>query len=421
VRAFLVFLGVLFLTGLLAVPPPAHADEDSTYRTPLAGEAYTGQVLGHTVIIEPRDRRSVSSWSAGLGFYTPMPEGRGLTPFPALYFWRHPEDRNLFRAEVSGVYDDIFRSRPLGSSGHLEWVLTFNNYSVPFTQTELIDGRQDASGELLWVYIRPGAGIGYRRQVSPGHQENMFAADLILEPSFLLFDKGSRTASDYVIPDNTMEIRTRLQVRWDALERNILELPHRGKAAGCDIVYGDRTQWGKWGVDIMQGGRSYSLFTGYFVAAGGIPGVVSDRHRLLGYVNGGVGTGLDRFSSPRVGGGLNPVGEEYGVSWRPVLPGAAVDEFLPRHYLLASGQYRWEPVFFTYLSMNAGAGWLDRLTGQASGIVRKNGLFPWIGGKVTTGFFFHTRLDLACNYNFSVIRNGRHGGGEFLAMLSGNF
>jgi hypothetical protein len=396
------------------------------YRTPLAGEGFRTVVFGRDVTVQPRNRRSVSAWDLGLQASAPEPEDSGFIPFGSLYFWRHPDDRTLLRAEVVGVYDDIFFSKSSPRFAPFEGVLTFTNFTVPVAQSELVDGESLERQELLWGYVRPGFGIGLRRQVAPGRQENMFALDLTAEPGFLYFDDGSKTSENFVVPRDTFEIRGHLQMRWDALERNLLELPHRGFAAGFDLVYGHRAGWEDWGInggEAAGDGQDYLSFTGYLLGAGGVPLVDSDRHRLIGSLHVGVGHNLDRFSAPRVGGGPDPMGEEYGSTWRPVLPGAVIQEFIPDHYVLAIGEYRWEPVFFTYLSLRTSLAWLDRqrLEGDGSGTYRKNGLLESLGARVTTGFFYDTRLQLDYNYNFAVIRNGDYGGSEVVLHISKNF
>ncbi len=404
------------------------------YQTPLFGQGFKGRVFGKEITVAPFNTRSISSWVLGAGLEEPPPEDSELLPVGSLYFWRHPDSAHLLRADVSGVYDDIFWARrltkknkknknPFWRHGGLEAVLTFNNFTLPVARAELVDGRSLSAGELLWGYVRAGFGLGYRRQVSPGLQDNMFAVDLILEPGFLYFDKGPDTAAGFSVPENTPELRARLQVRLDALKRNILKLAHQGYAAGAELVYGYRTDWRDWGTadgEKASEGREYLSFTGYFLKAGGLPWTKSSRQRFITSINGGVGYHLDRFSAPRVGGGPDPMGEEYGSTWMPVLPGAAIWEFFPHHYVLLTGEYRYEPIFFTYLGLDAAAGWLDRLRNTLNGPVSKNDLMSSAGVRITTGFFFNTRLQIDYNYNFSVIRKGSYGGNEFLVQLSGD-
>ncbi len=395
--------------------------EGSVYRTPRAGEGFRTEVFGREVTVKPSDRRSVTALDLGAAFYTPLPQNEQIIPFGSLYLWRHPDDQSLFRADVAIVYNDIFWSGSLPQIGPVEWVLTFNNFTLPIAQRELVDGKAVKTEELTWGYVRPGFGLGYRTKVSPGHQDNMFAVDLTIEPGFLYFDKGSKAAVNFVAPQDTFELREHLQVRWDAFERNLLSLPHRGFAAGADIIHGNRTSWRNWGTDGSQPadeGRDFLSLSGYFLAAGGVPGIDSDRHRLIGSLHVGAGDGLDRFSSTRVGGGVQTMGEEYGSTWRPILPGSAIQEFFPKHYAVASGEYRWEAFFFTYLSLNASAGWLDRLRQSGTDVVGENDFFSSVGARLTTGFFWDTRMQLAYNHNFSVIRQGHHGGNEIVLHFS---
>jgi len=429
--ALLAALAGLRIIPVLATEDPAVAPqneqlplpnpEGTAYRTPRAGEGFRAEVFGQKIAVQPSDRRSVSALDLGVAFYKPLPENKQIIPFGALYLWRHPNDQSLFRADIAVVYNDIFLAGSLPHLGPFEWVLTFNSFTIPIAQRELVDGKAFKTEELLWGYVQPGVGIGYRTKVSPGHQDNMFAFDLSVEPGFLFFDKGSKTAANFIVPQNTFELREHLQVRWDAFERNLLSLPHRGFAAGADLIHGDRTNWRNWGTDgsqLADGGRHFLSFAGYFLAAGGVPGVDSDRHRLIGSLHGGVGNNLDRFSAPRVGGGVQTMGEEYGSAWQPVLPGSAIEEFFPKHYAIAVGEYRWEALFFTYLSVDASVGWLDRLRQIGTDISTKNDFFSSVGTRVTTGFFFDTRMQLAYNHNFSVIRQGHHGENEIVLHFS---
>src|ERR1700690_3366198 len=123
--------------------------------------------------------------------------------------------------------------------------------------------------------------------------------------------------------------------------------------------------------------------SGYILGAGAVPGIDSDRHRLLGSLYGGIGSNLDGFSATRIGGGVLTMGEEHGSTWRPVLPGSSIQEYFPKHYIVAVGEYRWEAIFFTYLSLDAGYGWLDRMrqTGpNLTDATSKNETFPSLGG-----------------------------------------
>jgi hypothetical protein len=372
--------------------------------------------------VKPGNSRSITAAELGVQINLPGADSRAVVPFGAVYLWRRPDDQSIFRADLVGLYNDIFWAGSCPGLGHFEWVLTFENYTIPFSQYEIVDGNADKSQELIWGYARPGFGFGYREKVSPGHQDNMLAIDLTIEPGFLFFGKGTNAASNFTLPKDTFELREHLQVRWDAFERNLLSLPHSGFAAGADFVNANRTTWQNWGLNGQEtGGRDYRMASGYLLGVGPVPGVASERHRLIGSLNGGIGSDLDRFSATRIGGGALTLGEEYGSTWRPVLPGSIIQEYFPQHYVVAVGEYRWEALFFSYLALDGSIGWLDRLrqTGPiVSDTTSKNDFFSSVGGEVVTGFFFNSDVHLSYNYNFSEIRNGKHGGNEILLQFS---
>lgn len=398
------------------------------YRTPRAGEGFRTEIFGERVEVAPRDRRSVSAFDLGVATVIPGADESEILPFAAAYFWEHPDDRTLLRAVVVAFYNEVFYAKSPEWMGPFELVATFENFTLPVAQGELIDGTIINEEKMYWGYVRPGAGIGYRRQVDPGAQDNMFALDLTFEPSLLYFGRYSDTGDSFVAPQDSFEGRVVLRMRWDAMERNLLELPHAGYALGSDVIYGFRTPWEDWGTPgtdryyTANAGRDYALVTGYAVGSSGVPFVDSDRHRLFASVHGGIGDGLDRFSAPRLGGGPDPRGEEYGSLWRPVLPGAVTNEFYPEKYAVGVLAYRWEPVFFAHVSVGVAVGWLDRERRLGGGVIRqKEDVFTAAGARVTSGFLWETRLRVGYSYNFDVIRGGSFGGHEVVAQISKQF
>ncbi|MEJ2033244.1 MAG: hypothetical protein P8Y63_09440, partial [Deltaproteobacteria bacterium] len=353
------------------------------------------------------------------------PDDRFVIPFGSVYLWRHPDENLLFRAELSGLYNNVFYAPSPTGWGPFEWVATFNNFTLPFARSEIVDGENLESEELTWGYVRPGFGLGYRRQTWPGKEDNMFAVDLLIEPGFVYFDKSNDAAADFVAPHDTSEVLGHLELRWDSMLRNILSRPHRGFALGADAVYGHRFQWESWGIDSEESagaGRNYQYVTGYLVAAGGVPFVASERHRLVGAFYGGIGHHLDRFNAPRVGGGPAPMGEEYGSTYWPTLPGAAFWEFFPRNYAILLGEYRWEPLFFLYFHVRGSVARLDRLRRNDSGqVYHSEDTFGSIGIGTTSGFFFESRLCLDYSYNTSVIRDGSWGANAVVLRISKTF
>lgn len=400
--------------------PPLHR-KGRPYRTPRAGEGFRTTVFGEEVRVPPRDRRSVSAWDLGLAATAPGPAGSEALPFGAIYLWRRPDRDVLFRAVLAGFYDEVLYARSPRGWGGFEVVGTFENLSPPAAQGEVVDGRVLDEEELLWGYARGGVGLGYREQIGP-HQDNMRSLALTLEPGYLWFDEGGDAAADFVAPQDTFELRAHLQGKWDAMERNLFELAHTGFAFGADLVAGYRTDqeaWGRGAAVPAREGRAFHYVTAYGFGAMGVPGIASERHRLLGQVWAGAGAGLDRFSAPRVGGG--PTGDEYGALARPILPGAVVREFFPDHYVVALAEYRYELAFFTYLSARAAVGWLERPRGRGGALREEDDVLAAVGVRVTTGFFFETLLQIDYAYNEGVIRGGDRGGHEVVVHLSGSF
>jgi hypothetical protein len=395
------------------------------YRTPLAGEGFRTRVLGRDVTVEPRDRTSVSAWDLGLATEAPGVAGSEILPFGAIYLWRRPDPDTFFRATLVGLYDEVWFSKGAERTRPFELVLTFDNYTVPFAQTEAVDGHRLKEEELIWGNLWAGAGAGLRTPLEfPGadRNANMAALSLTAEPGYLFFDDGKDTAADFVVPQDSFEMRAHLRGRYDHVVRNLMELAHRGFTLGTDLVYGARSNWEDWGP--RRGERAsraddWLAFSAYGLAAGGVPFVDSDRHRLIGTLHGGIGDGLDRFSAFRIGGG--PSGHEYEAVSRPLIPGAIIEEFSSRGYVVAVGEYRWEPVFFVYLGIRSSIAYLDRRRIEADELRRTDDVLSSIGARVTTGFAFETQLEVSYDYNFGVIRHDEYGGHAVTVHLSRQF
>jgi hypothetical protein len=413
-------------------------DQGASYRSIRAGEGFHANLFGIDANVEPRDRRSTSALDLGITGYYRAPEEAPILPFGSLYFWRRPDEHRFLRATVGGLYDDVFAAHSFGDSP-FEAVFTFENNTVWFdNNAQWVDGERNEEEKLRKMSVRGGVGVGYRRQLKPGWQplvftdrvdpqkpDNMFSVYLLAEPRYLYFAEHN-SKPRFVVPQDTFELDGRLAMRWDSMERNLLELAHNGFATGFDATYGWRSEWEDWGVDrVRQADRARypKLLQAYAITATGVPGIDSERHRLISYLHAGWGWNLDRFSYPRVGGG--PYGNEFMSLARPILPGAAISEFTPKHYAIALAEYRYELLFFTYIAAHGGVAWLDRERlgplGFAGGIRKQNDVLYPVGARITTGFAFHTQLEIEYNYNFDVIRNGHDGASEILAHISKSF
>ncbi len=428
------FFHRLFLLISIVSPFTCIANDALPYRSadnvlanpPIAGEGFSTTFLGEKVTVPARDRRSINAWVAAAALNIPAPSSRQIEPIAVLYFWRRPNDEKIFYGDVSILYNNLFFAKNFEGSKNFEWVVTFENYTIPFAQNEIIDGRDDEDQELIWGYVRPGLGIGYRTNVAPFHEDNMFAVDFTIEPGYLYF-ADSNTGAGFRDPQDTFELRTKLQVRMDAMTRNTLSLATQGFVAGADALFGHRFNWERWGINgnnSASEGRNYASLTGYTSIAGGLP-FLSQRHRLIGSLRAGFGYQMDRFNhtpTSRLSGGIHPVAEEYHSSYLPIVPGAAMLEFFPKRYAMAYGEYRYATTFFSFAHVYAGTAYLNAKRQYSSGISRSETIMPFVGARFTTGFFGDTRLVLDAAHNFGVKRkNNGYGGTQIVLSVSGEF
>lgn len=403
------------------------------YRTPLSGEALTTEIFGRKIHVEARDRSNLNAWDVGLSYITPGVSQFTLMPVASLYFWRRPTDDSLFRAVVVGLYNDIVWANAFKSIPGPEWLLTLDNFVIPLPHSVYTDGQRQDLEEVTNGYFRPGIGIGHRRNLRadknvPQQTDNMEEVNINIEPSYNFFIKGERAAEDFTTPKNHIEMRLHGRYRRDMLLRNLLELPHKGYAWGADAAYSYRTRWNQWGRARNQTSdqtQDYIFATAYAWGVGEVPGLKSERHRVIGSWHLGAGRDLDRWSRFQLGGG--PVGEEYYALSRPVLPGAFIQEFLASRYSITTLEYRYEPIFFVYLSGRFSLSYLDRERFIEGGKIRRNDRLASAGARLTSGFVFDTRLQIDYNYNFNVLRpiEGQRdsgiGGHEITAHISGMF
>ncbi|HHJ39627.1 MAG: hypothetical protein AXA67_09955 [Methylothermaceae bacteria B42] len=420
---------VLLLTGSshpihaeTSTQPPFLSSDTVLHHPPAAGMGFRTRFLNHDITIPAMDRRAINAWVAGSTINFPKPSGRRLEPLAALYFWRRPNQDRLFYADIAGLYNHLFFAQAFEKGKPLEWVTTFENYTIPFLkQTELIEGKQDKASEVEWGYVRPGFGLGFRQPVPPFREDNMAAVDFIVEPGFLYFGRHNHRKG-FVKPRDTFELRTRLQVKWDALTRNFMNLVDTGFAFGADGIWGHRARWRDWGINRQERGHnSYALVTAYGVGSMRLPFADSGRHRLIGSVFGGIGHHLDRFNrnvTQRLGGGVNPVGEEFHTLGNPVLPGAAYLEFFPRHYLIAYGEYRFAATFFSFLHFYGGGAYLDPRKINNGKILREDTIMPFAGARITTGLPGKLRLVIDYAHNFGLKRRGKGYGNQVTIWVS---
>jgi hypothetical protein len=416
-----VAITIWLLSALVATldKPSATAGEEEP--TPLAGEEFHTKVFGEPVTVPARDRKHLTAVSIGVQYLPDGPSDNQVLPFGAFYVWRNTDDmRKQFRGTFAGFVNDV--SLNLGSHADTGWGirLTFNNMIIPTGRAESVEGQKISAVEIEWNYLYGGLGLVYRRLVAPGHQDNVLELSLTYEPGYRWFKSTGGTSPDFIVPQDTYEGRVHARVRMDTLERNIMELAHRGYAFGGDFIYGHRANWSTWGGGLLgtSNERDYMMGNVFALAATGVPFVNSERHRLITAVWGGVGRDLDRFSTFRLP--AKPTGYEWEAISLPMMPSVAFNELFPRRYVIAGFEYRYEAVFFISPYIRGGWGLVEQARFQPDSSVKlQMDSMPIIGGGVFTGAPWQSQVEINYSYNFGIYSD--HGGGPPTAGRHGFF
>ena len=416
IAVLLTLLSVLWLTFDRS---KAYGEEDKP--TPLAGEEFHTEVLGEPVNVPPRDRKNVTAASFGVEYLPNGPTFYQVLPFGALYVWRNSDDmRQRFRGTFSGPVNDLTYNVGSHSSSGWELRMTLNTMIIPLGRAEYVEGQIIPDVTVEWSYVFGGFGIAYRRLLDPGHQDNALELSLTYEPGYRWFKGTSKTSPNFIVPNDTYEGRVHARVRKDALERNIMELPHRGYAFGGDFIYGHRTNWSTWGGGPLgvSDEPEYLMGSVFALTATGVPFVNSERHRLITSLYGGIGQHLDRFSTFRLPG--RPTGYEWEALALPMMPSVAFNELFPRRYGIGHLEYRYEAMFFLYPYIRGSWGIVEQARFLPNGSVTlQMDPMPALGGGVVTGAPWRSQVEINYSYNFGIYSD--HGGGPPLAGRHGFF
>ncbi|MDO9116375.1 MAG: hypothetical protein Q7U39_00335 [Nitrospira sp.] len=378
-------------------------------KTGEAGKAYRTTLFGEEIYVPPRDRHSVTAANFGLQWTPNGPSQLEALPFGALYVWRNWDaDNTRLRGTFSGVVNDVDYTIGLRSLPNWSLVFTLDNFIAPLGRSEYVEGQRIKASELEWNYIFAGFGVGYRFPSVPFAQDSAINVTLTYEPGFRWFRGTKNTAVGYGVPKDTYEGRVHGHIRWDALIRNLMELPHRGFAVGGDVIYGHRARWDAWGgapfaTPDFKKERTYLSTTAYALIASGLPAIDSDKHRLITSLYGGIGAHLDRFSAFRLPG--RPTGFEWEALSLPTLPGVAFNELFPQRYAIASVTYRYEALFFLYPYVTATYGLVDRPRFTPQGIRNTTDSMPALGGGLVSGAPWKSQVELNYSYNFGMYRD----------------
>jgi hypothetical protein len=395
--------------GLALTVLVANFSSAGEYRTPRAGESFTTELFGQSVTAPSRDRCSVTALNLGVQWLESAPRDYEVLPYGAFFLWRNKDNgRKRLRAVLAGVYNEVRYHVNPAWLGKTELVLTFENMTVPLARQEFVEGARIDEEELEWYRAHLGFGFGWHTPLAPGYQDNAMEMALTYEPGILLFSDGSDTAGGFREPRDTYEGRVHVRMRADALERNIMELPHAGWAAGFDGWYAHRSRWDDWGGDTISGtqdGNEHrTWYAGRFFALAALPMPLADgeRNRLIASLYGGIGSDLDRFSAFRLGG--EPTGGEWEALSRPNVMGAIFDEFYSRSYAVLNLEYRRELLFFCYLHLRGQFAWVDRPRIEDGLLGWEMEALPAVGVAVTCGAPWNSQVEIGFCYNFGLLR-----------------
>lgn len=388
---------------------------DTEYHTPLSGEPLHTAFMGETVDVPARDCGHVTSLTIGGTLYTPKEGDTLALPFGALYLKRVWADSRT--RDIIGIfYNDLEYDKSLG---RVELVARFENNTIPFGQAEVLDNKEIKGSSVEWGTLVASLGPGLRYMVAPYQVDNDVRLQLLGRVGYFYAKRTHDTSPDIVLPPDTMLYGLKLRGRYDGIRRNLLDLPHKGFAAGFDLDYTYRAKWadqGTLGGEMFNKSktRDYYQLSGYLMGVGGIPGL-SERDRFLFSIHGGTTpkSSADRFNAIRLGGG--PLPGETDDLYRPDYPGTLFNEVLVTNYALAAIEYRREITFFLYLHLRESVIWADRATLFETNeflFKSKTGAATTIG--IDTGFFWDSEVYLAYSWDSGFIRNGKPGSGIIL-------
>lgn len=394
---------------------PQYDSEGAKYHTPLAGEAYKSTFMGRTFDIRTRDRGDVSALTLGGEFYTPKQGETSGTPIGALYLkrvWENSRTRNVISIFVNDLeYDKSF--------GNLEIISRFDNHTLPGGQREVVNNREIKTSDEEWGTVVASLGPGLRYKVAPFQVDNDLRLQLLGRVGYFYAKRTSETGPNQLLPPDTMLYGAKLRGRYDGMRRNLLELPHTGMAAGFDLDFMYRDKWADFGtipdeLFTKADTQKYLQFNGYFIGAGGIPGM-SERNRVLFSIHGGIvpWKSSDRFNATTIGGG--PLPGESDDLCRPDYPGTMFNQVLVANYALAALEYRRELEPFIYLHLRETFIWAKRAAvSDTNKFLFKNSTGAATTVGLDTGFFWKSELYLGYAWDSGFVRNGKSGSGLIL-------
>jgi hypothetical protein len=388
---------------------PAAEKTDEKYHTPLAGEPLHLEFMGRSIDIPARDRGNETFLELGGTIYSPDIADTTATPMFVL-FMKRTWERARLRIVASGIQNDVEGAK---SFGNFEFIGRFENYTNPFTEAGTLRNEEVKQSSVKWGTFSGFLGGGLRYPVFPYQVDNDLRLQLFARAGYLYSRHTSDTGPDVKLPPDTLLYGIKLRGRYDGIRRNLMELPHKGMAAGFDLDFVRRENWADYGNSFVtfkqEDSQNYYILSGYLMGAFGIPGL-SEKNRILTSVHGGFidKKSADRYNAFRLDGG--PFAEEAGDLCRPNYPGALSDETVVSKYLMLNVEYRRELLPFLYLQLRGTFLWADRSTVIGlNQIGFKSDTGQTVSMAVTTGFFWNSRLYIEYAWDSGFLRDGKPG------------
>lgn len=384
-------------------------EDDGSYRTPLAGEPFHTMFLGRTVDIPRRDRGNQRAVTLGGALY--LPDLGDIPGYPIFNFYlkRTWEDARL-RVMASGFVNDVSAAR---RDGALELVGSLETNTIPVGQKEIRDGRAVAGSTVEWGTVSAYFGAGVLVPVAPYQVDNNLRLQLLARVGYLYSRPTGDTDPGVRLPPDTVLYGGRLRGRYDGFRRNLLELPHRGVAAGFDLDFVRRADWSDYGNGVMTfpegDGREYVKGAAYLMGAGGIPGL-SEKNRFLVALHVGLADTkrIDRYNAFWLGGG--PFFSETDELYHPNVPAALFNTTIASSYVVSNVEYRRELLFFLYLHLRGTFTWADRavvIAGNQVGFRDAVGETGSVG--LTSGLFWNSQVYVQYAWDSGLLRDGESG------------
>ncbi len=325
------------------------------------------------------------------------------------YLKRTWDDARL-RVMASGFVNDVSAAR---GARTLELLGRLENNTIPTGQKEIRHNRAVAGSAVEWGTFSAYLGTGIRVPVAPYQVDNDLRLQLLARVGYLYSRPTEDTDPGVRLPPDTMLYGGQLRGRYDGFRRNLLELPHRGVAAGFDLDFVRRADWSDHGNDVVTipegDGREYVKGSAYLMAAGGVPGL-SERNRFLVGVHVGVADKkrIDRYNAFWLGGG--PFFSETDELYHPNVPAALFNTTIASSYVVSNVEYRRELLFFLYLHLRGTFTWADRavvVDGNQVGFRYQSGQAGSVG--LSSGLFWNSLAYLQYSWDSGFLRDGEPG------------